>query len=225
EGRFEEAARLLEKGAAADLAAKKPEWAAAKFAALAFTQLSRGKKGPAMAAADAALANSQAAKIRFLAARAFVAAGELAKARAIAAGLAAELHTEPQADARLIEGEAALEENQPRVAMQKFTEANALVDTWIGRFDLGRAFLKAGAPTQADSEFDGCIRRRGEAMALFLDEVPTYGYFPSVYYYRGRVHEELKSADFAESYRTYLRIRGKAGEDPLLAEVRRRAGQ
>ena len=225
EGRFEEAARLLEKGAAADLAAKKPEWAAAKFAALAFTQLSRGKKGPAMAAADAALANSQAAKIRFLAARAFVAAGELAKARAIAAGLAAELHTEPQADARLIEGEAALEENQPRVAMQKFTEANALVDTWIGRFDLGRAFLKAGAPTQADSEFDGCIRRRGEAMALFLDEVPTYGYFPSVYYYRGRVHEELKSADFAESYRTYLSIRGKAGEDPLLAEVRRRAGQ
>jgi len=62
-------------------------------------------------------------------------------------------------------------------------------------------------------------------MALFLDEVPTYGYFPPVYFYRGRVREELKSTDFAESYRTYLGIRGKAGEDPLLAEVRRRSGQ
>jgi hypothetical protein len=55
--------------------------------------------------------------------------------------------------------------------------------------------------------------------------VPTYGYFPSVYYYLGRVREGLKSAGFAESYRTYLNIRGKAGEDPLLAEVRLRAGQ
>ena len=60
-------------------------------------------------------------------------------------------------------------------------------------------------------------------MALFLDEVPTFGFFPPVYYYRGRVREDLKSADFAESYRTYLDLRGKAGEDPLLTEVRVRA--
>ena len=38
------------------------------------------------------------------------------------------------------------------------------------------------------------------------------------------IREGLKSAGFAESYRTYLSIRGKAGEDPLLAEVRKRAG-
>jgi hypothetical protein len=58
-----------------------------------------------------------------------------------------------------------------------------------------------------------------------LDEVPTYGYLAPVYYYLGRAREGLKSAGFADSYRTYLGIRGKAGEDPLLAEVRRRVGQ
>jgi len=58
-----------------------------------------------------------------------------------------------------------------------------------------------------------------------LNEVPSYGYLPPVYYYLGRVREGLKSTGFADSYRTYLSIREKAGEDPLLAEVRRRAGQ
>jgi hypothetical protein len=84
--------------------------------------------------------------------------------------------------------------------------------------------LEGAALTEADSEFDRCIKRRGEALSLFLDQSPTYGYFPSVYYYTGRVREGLKSAGFTESYRTYLSIRGKASEDPLLAEVRKRAG-
>ena len=62
-------------------------------------------------------------------------------------------------------------------------------------------------------------------MSLFLDGEPTYGYFPTVYYYQGRVREELKTEGFAASYRTYLSIRGKASDDPLLPEVRRRAGR
>ena len=78
---------------------------------------------------------------------------------------------------------------------------------------------------EADSEFDRCIKRRGEALELFMDDVPTYGYFPPVYYYQGRVREGLKSPESVSSYRAYLNIRDKAGEDPLLAEVRKRAGQ
>ena len=66
---------------------------------------------------------------------------------------------------------------------------------------------------------------RGEAMALFLDEIPTYGYFPQVYYYVGRAREGLKTSSFADSYRAFLNIRGEAGEDPLLADTRRRAPQ
>jgi eukaryotic-like serine/threonine-protein kinase len=78
---------------------------------------------------------------------------------------------------------------------------------------------------QADSQFDLCMKRRGEALSLFLDEEPTYSYFPPVYYYQGRVREELKTAGFAESYRTYLAIRGQSKEDPLLREIQGRVGK
>jgi tetratricopeptide (TPR) repeat protein len=224
EGRFGEAVRTLEQGAAADLAAKNPDGAADKFAALAYTQLSRGQKQAAVIAAEKALANSQSVKIRFLAAHAFVEAGEAAKSQKLAASLHSELQAEPQAFAKIIQGESALKQGDSRQAIAGFTEANNLLDTWIGHFQLGRAYLEAGAFAEADSEFDRCIRRRGETLALFLDEVPTYGYFPLVYYYQGRVREGLKTAGFADSYRTYVGIRGQAGEDPLLPEIRRRLG-
>jgi len=45
-----------------------------------------------------------------------------------------------------------------------------------------------------------------------------------VYYYQGRVREALKYPSFADSYREYLKIRGNSTEDPLLPEVRKRAG-
>ncbi|MFI5112171.1 MAG: protein kinase [Terriglobales bacterium] len=225
EGSFERAVRLLEQGAAADLAAKRPENAADKFAALANTQLLRGQKGAAVAAAEKALANSQSVQVRFLAAQAFLEAGEMAKAQKLAAGLGSELQAEPQAYARIIAGKSALKRGDARQAIKDLTEANTLLDTWIGRFELGRVYLEAGLFVEADSEFDRCIKRRGEALELFMDNVATYAYFSPVYYYQGRVREGLKSPGFAESYRTYLSIRGQTGEDPLVPEVRRRLGQ
>jgi hypothetical protein len=87
---------------------------------------------------------------------------------------------------------------------------------------LGRAYLEAGAFTDADSEFDRCMKRRGEAIELFMDNVPTYSYFPAVYYYEGRAREGMKSEGFGDFYKTYLTIRGAAGEDPLLPEIHRR---
>jgi len=38
------------------------------------------------------------------------------------------------------------------------------------------------------------------------------------------VREELKTASFADSYREYLKIRGASTEDPLVPQVRKRAG-
>jgi len=225
EGRFSDAVRILGEGAAADLASKNPDRAASKFAALAYAQLLRGEDRGAIAAADQALANSQAAGIRFLAARILVEAGDTAKALPLAAGLAAELQAEPQAFAKIVEGNAALRGGDPRRAIVLLREANGLLDTWIGHFDLGRAYLGAGEPTYADAEFDRCFTRRGQALSLLLDEWPTYGYFPQVYYYQGRVREALNHSRFGESYGEYLSLREKAGEDPLLADVRRRAGR
>jgi len=225
EGRLGDAAQLLQQGAAADVQAGRLDSAAADFAVLGYTQLLRKQKAAALTALEKALANSKAVSPRFLAARVYVAAGETSKARKLAAGLASEAQPEPQAYAKLIEGEALLQEGAARQAIQLFTQANNQLDTWIGHFDLGRAYLKADSFVEGDSEFDRCIERRGETLDLF-DYVPTYGYLPEVYYYQGRAREGLNSPGAAaDSYRSYLRIRGKAGEDPLLSEVRRRLGQ
>ena len=225
EGRFSDAIRILQQGAAADLSAKSPDSAAAKFAALAYAHLLRGQKRAAAEASDQALLNSKNVKIRFLAARLLVEADEIAKARPLIGGLASETQAEPQAYAKIVEGNALLKAGDARQAITVLVEANGLLDTWIGHFDLGRAYLEAGQFAQADSEFDRAIKRRGEAISLFLNEEPTYAYLPQVYYYQGRVREALKTAGFAESYQAYLDIRGKSNEDPLVPEVRRRAGR
>jgi len=222
-GRFAEAEQILQQGANADLAGKNPDSAAAKFAARAYALLSSGRAKAASNDAQLALANSQKTNVRFLAARILIEVGDTARARAIAAELASKPSPEPQADSKLLEGELALKEGDAQKAIQAFMQANSVLNTWMGRFDLGRAYLDANLFAEADSEFDKCLKRRGEV--LELNDGPTYGYLPPVYYYLGRVRQGLKSPGFAESYRTYMSIRGQASEDPLLTDISRRMGR
>ena len=225
EGRYADAVRILEHGAAADLAAKSPDNAAEKYAALAHMQLLRGQKGLAVAAAIKASTMSQVMPVKVLAAQTFTEAGEIAKAQELASGLASESQPEPMAFAKIIEGDLFLKRGDARTAVKTLTDANNLLDIWLGHYELGRAYLDAGLFVEADAEFDRCATRRGEALELFMDNFPTFGYFPPVYYLQGRAREGLKSPGFADSYRTYLSIRSQAGEDSLLPEVRRRLGQ
>ncbi len=225
QGRFADAVPILEKSAAVDLAAKDAENAATKYAALGRIQLWRGERQLALEAAGKAFALNQAVSVRFLAAQIYADAGELAKAQKLASSLAPDLKTEPQVYGKIIEAKIALKRGDKRAGINTLLEANKLLDTWIGHLELGRAYLDAGLFVEADSEFDRCIRRRGEAMELFQDNVPTYAVFPAVYYYQGRVREGLKSPGSVESYRNYLAIRGPSTEDPLVAEVRKALGQ
>jgi tetratricopeptide (TPR) repeat protein/predicted Ser/Thr protein kinase len=225
EGRFADAARILEQGAAADLAAKDPDGAANKFAALAHVQLLRGQRQAAVAAADKALANSQSVSVRFLAARVLVEAGEIGEAQKVAESLGSELSAEPQSYAKIIAGMIASKHGDTKLAIAALNDASKLLDTWISHFELGRAYLDAGQFVEADSEFDRCLKRRGEALEFFMDNVPTYGYLPDVYYYEGRVRQGLKSPGFTDSFRTYLSIRGQAGEDPRIPEIQQALNQ
>jgi tetratricopeptide (TPR) repeat protein len=222
EGRFSDAARIFEQGADADLARKSADKAARKLCSLAYAHLMRGQKSAAIAAAEKALLNSKTVPIRFMAARVFVEAGALARARTEAASLVKELPVEPQTYGKIIEGEIALKDGDPRQAIKILDDAGGIVDTWLGHFDLGRAYLELRAFLQAESEFDRCIERRGEALSLLVDEEPTFGYFPVVYYEQGRVREGSNNPASADSYREYLKIRGKSTEDPLVPDARRR---
>jgi tetratricopeptide (TPR) repeat protein len=219
EGRYAEAIRGLTPAVAAELEANNPDRAAAKLMLMASAYALSGQTAPAVAAAERALGLSKAVKIRFLAGRTFIEAGRPERAQPLIAGLAAELQTEPQAYARLLEGNVALQAGDARQAIKLLGDGNAMLDTWIGSFDLGRAYLAASAFPQADSQFDRCLKRRGEAISLFLDEEATLSALAPVYYYQGRVREAMQNARFYESYRTYLALRGRSTEDRLVRDL------
>ena len=225
QGKYSEAARILTQGAAADEAAKMADNAARKYAALGNMEQLQGHNAAALADMGKALANSQSAQIQFLAAIGYVDAGDSGKAQKLATSLSAQMSSEPQAYGKIVAGLIALKRKDAKEAVKQIAAANSLLDTWIGHFELGRAYVEAGAFTEADSEFDQCVKRRGEAIELFMDNVPTYAYFPPVYYYQGRVREAMKSDGFAEFYRDYLTLRGQSTEDPLVPEIRHRIGQ
>ena len=117
-----------------------------------------------------------------------------------------------------------MEHGDALAAVQQFRQAQTLADTWPGRFDLGRAYLAAGAFAQAHAEFTVCQSRRGEATALFLDEVPSYHYYPATLYYLARVQEQLKSPAAADSYRAFLALKAPDSSEPLAVEARQRSG-
>lgn len=225
QGNYAEAARILTQGAATDAAAKDTDSAARKYAALANIEELQGHQPAALTDMAKALAASQSLQIQMLAGTLYVEAGDLAKAQKAAASLAAQKSTEPQAYGKILQGLIALKRKDSKAAIAQIIAANGLLDTWIGHFELGRAYLEAGAFQEASAEFDLCLKRRGEAIELFDDNVPTYAYFPQVYYYQGRARQGMKNAAYSDSYKNYLSTRGASSDDPLALEVRRLVGQ
>ena len=220
EGKYTEAAKLLTQGAATDTAAKMPDNAARKYASLANIEEQQGQQAAALAAIAKALAGSQATSIEFLAARLYVDAGDLPKAQKLASTLSAQQSSEPQAYGKMLAGMTALKNKDAKGAISQLIAANNLMNTWIGQFELGQAYLGAGEFKQADAAFQQCIKRRGEAVELFDDNVPTYSYFPAVYYYDGRALEGLKNPAAADAFKNYLSVRGQSTDDPLVASLR-----
>ena len=220
EGRYADAIGLLRDGAAADLKEKELDRASLKFAALALAETGRARPEAARAAVEEALAYGKSITVRFLAARSLVEIGETSRAVEVASTLATELTAEPQVYAKILEGGAARRQGNFRAAISRLLEANALLDTWIGHFELGRAYLETKAYVQADAEFDRCIRRHGEALSLFMDEEPTAVMFPPVLYLQGLARDGMKAGGASESFQAYLRIRGNSTEDATAAHVR-----
>ena len=184
-------------------------------------RLASGQAARAVAAAERATGMSDDLAVVVSAARVLIEAGEEKKALAAAAQLAARLEPDPQMYAALLQGEADMKRRNYRDAIARLKEARKLADSWLVRYDLGRAYLEAGSFAEADAEFDVCVKRRGEAAAVYLDEVPTFRVFPPVYYYLGRAREGLKSPGAADAFKTFLGFQtGEGGA--LAADARRR---
>ena len=221
EGRTKDAIALLEKADAAS--AKMDDSTLAAHALLeAEAKLAAGKASEAAADARFALAHDNGAISQFAAGRIYLEAGQYAPVQALISQLSGRLDPDGQAYGKLLEGEMSAKRGDARRAIAVFLEAQKLSDTWIGRLDLGRAYIEAGAFPEADSELENCLRRRGEASAIYLDDVPTFRKFPVVHYYLGRAQEGLKSAAAAESFKTFLAIKKDGDEAGIVKDAERK---
>lgn len=221
QGRDADAMTLLEKGVADDITAKDSGSAGGKSIALAQAYLARGEKGKAVAAADQAIKLDSEESVLMAAGEVYIAAGEMAKAGKLITQLSARIEPEPQIYGQLLGGSISLKRGQIKDAIQSFEKAQKVSNTWLGHYYLGKAYLQNGSFTEADSEFELCLKRRGEASAVFLDDVPTFRLLPPVYYYLGRAQEGLKSPAAAESYRAFLKMQPDAAGE-LVTDARRR---
>jgi len=223
EGLLTDAKKYLEEGIAFDLKEGRKEYAAYKQAILAQTHAHLGERKSALELSYKALRESQKLCLRYFIAQAYLLAGHREEAQTLAAELGSRLQAEPRACALLIEGELAMARKNIPEAMNLFQQAQGLLDTWLGRFNLGRAYIEAGAFAEAHSEFEWCLKHRGEATSVFFDDFPSYRYFPPVHYYMGRAQEGLGSPASSESYKKFLEIKIRAdSRDPLVEDARRR---
>jgi tetratricopeptide (TPR) repeat protein/predicted Ser/Thr protein kinase len=221
-GRTAEAVAILEKGIAGDLATGLEAEAARKHFMVAHAALSEGDLEGAAAAAERSLALSQRHYVLLAAGRVLAASGRGQRAQELAERLASRTEPEPRAFARLLSGEVLLQRGEARQAVTEAQDSLGILDTWLGRELLGRAYLEAGAYTEAHAELETALERRGEATAVFLDDVPSYYRLPPLHYFLGRALEGLGSSGAAGSYRRFLALRPPDGGNALAAEARRR---
>ncbi len=222
QGRPDDALAILEPALRADLAAKDSSRAAAKYVMEAQAWLMKKQNAKAIAAAGRAVSGSSDESLLYPAAMVFLEAGNSDKALELSQKLRQRLEPDPGAYGTLIEAEVQMKRKDYRDAVRTFQDAQKIADTWIGRLGLGRAYLEAGAFPDADTELDACVKRRGEAASVFLDDEPSWRYFAPVDYYLGRAREGLQSPGAAEAYRSYLKAREKSVNDPLAADAKKR---
>ena len=150
-----------------------------------------------------------------------IATGDKKTAQNIAESLAQKLQPQARAYSQLIKGVLALDADRYVDAVDALRGGVEFADLWLLRFYLGRAYLEAGFFAEALDEFTICQERRGEASAIFLDDLPSWRYTAELPYWRGRGQEKLgMTAAAAESFRHFLKHRADGG--PLAKDAMER---
>ena len=133
------------------------------------------------------------------------------EAKTLTAELNNPLQKQNRAYAKIIHARIAALSKQPAAALDTLHEATKLADLWLARYQLGLTYAQAGAWSEALSEFAMCERRRGEATALFLDDVPTIRYLAALPYgwaapRRASVSTAWRAPAFTDSFQSEARV-------------------
>jgi tetratricopeptide (TPR) repeat protein len=223
EGRFADAEKILTESVVADEQAGNTAGRASKYVALAETYQALRQQPKAFEAARKALSVNHLESVAMPIARIFSAGGKTADAKALAAELTQDLQPQTRVYARIVDGEIALQQDRVNDSVESFREAARLFDVWLAHFDLGVAYVRAGHYAEALSELETSKGRRGEAVAIFLDDIPSFRYLATLPYWLGRAQEGVgMKAPAAENLKAFVSLRPESLNDPLAADARQR---
>jgi eukaryotic-like serine/threonine-protein kinase len=219
-GQYADAIAALQPAIAADDKHGNRAGTAGKLVAVAEAEEALGRRAQARQAIARALEISRDSTVLVAAARLQLAAGQEAQARALASELGSRLDSHSRVYARIVEAELALAAGATVDAVDALQAAQKIADLWLVRFVRGQAYLQAQRYPEALAEFEACLKRRGEATAVFLDDVPSVRYLSSLDYWLGRSREGVGLAKQAEEgYRRFLQRHEHGG---LAEDARRR---
>ena len=223
EGHFGAAAAQLETAIQADRAANNRGAHAAKLLVRADVELSRGQAARAAASAREAVSMIRDESTLVPAALILLNAGRQEEARGLAKELAAQLQPRHRAYAALVEAEIARTNKRYAEAIDHIAKATALADVWLARYVQGVTYVEAGRYPEAQGELQACLTRRGEATAMFFDDMPTLRYLAPLNYWLGRAQDGLGMKSAADHYQRFLALRPETPNDPLVTDARKRA--
>jgi tetratricopeptide (TPR) repeat protein len=223
QGRDADAIATAQSGLAADSIKRRPDNKAALNILLAEAYLAGGQSGRSYAAARAALDTSRDEHVSLAAARTFIALGRLKEASELAKRLDAGTRGYSRVYARIVQGELALQRGAIAEAVETFQAGQKIGDLWLTRFMLGVAFIHAERYPDALDALETCVKRRGEATAIFFDDLPSARYLAPLPYWLGRAQEATGLRKQAgEQYDKFLRLRPNRPRDPLVVNAQQR---
>jgi serine/threonine-protein kinase len=224
EGRYADAESIAAAGIAAD--AKTGNTRAVRSKQLILADAYRGQDRPreAIQAIEAAIAGAKEESVLVPAGRLMLSVGQEQRTAAIASRLRTDVSQYGRVYATVLEAEIALRNHSPAEAVAALQSGLRIADLWLPHFVLGIAYVEAARYPDALAEFETCVKRRGEATSLFLDDVPTVRYLATLPYWMGRAQQGLGLANLAsQSFGRFLTIRGADQTDPLVQDARRRS--
>jgi tetratricopeptide (TPR) repeat protein len=151
----------------------------------------------------------------------YVALGDFDEVRKLAVKIRSTLSRRSRSLSYVLEAQAEFGEKNLSAAIASAEKALDASDLWSAHFVRGRIYLTSGQLVQAMDEFEKCYTRIGQATAINLDDVPTYRKVVPIYYWLGRVHEEMSSESEArKNYALYVARRDSAENDDSVVAAR-----
>jgi eukaryotic-like serine/threonine-protein kinase len=193
------------------------------YALLAEAYVAQGKTVHAIEAVRKALDVNRNIATIFSAARVFLYARSQSDAMSLAKELARIEGREGLGYAKITEAEIASQRHDVSAAVAALQLTNETPDLWLRRFELALNYVEMEEYAKALSELETCQKRRGEAAAIFFDDIPSFRYLRALPYWFGRAQSGLgMKTPAAENFRKFLDVQSSSVPDVLVDDARQR---